>query len=281
MRHSVMPVVARARRAYRLRLGILVGLLAITVLWALHDIYSRHERTEWEHPVSIAVALVQMGPVDQAALNLLSTRFHALEARLASEYHRYGGRLERPVIFTLYGPVNVDKTAPADPDSDIPSLARHAYELWRWTHAVDKGSELPARSFDSRIYLVMRAPREAGVQWVEGSSELGGRVGVAKVELDVSSVDLALFVASHELLHTLGASDKYDASGRALIPSGLVEPDRVPRYPQRFAEVMARNLVLGPKSERPPESIAELGVGIATAREIGWAPQLPRPAPSR
>ena len=276
-----MPVAAKARRAYRLRLAILVGLLGLTVLWALHDIHSRHERTEWERPVSIAVALVQLGPVDQAALNLLSARFHVLESRLASEYQRYGGRMARPVTFTLFGPVNVDKPAPGDPGSDIPSLARHAYELWRWTHAVDEGSGLPARSFDSRIYLVMRAPHEKGVQWVEGSSELGGRIGVASVELDVSSVDLALFVASHELLHTLGASDKYDPTGRALIPSGLVEPDRMPRYPQRFAEVMARNLVLGPRSERPPESIAELGVGIATAREIGWAPPLPPPAPSR
>jgi hypothetical protein len=273
--------VAEARRAYRLRLAILVGLLGLTVLWAMHDIYSRRERTEWERPLSIAVALVQLGPVDQAALNLLNAQFHALEIRLASEYRRYGGHMARPVIFTLYGPVNIDKPAPAAPEADIPSLARHAYELWRWTHAVDEGCDLPARSFDSRIYLVMRAPREKGVQWVEGSSELGGRVGVASVELDVSSVDLALFVATHELLHTLGASDKYDPTGRALIPSGLVEPDRVPRYPQRFAEIMARNLVLAPGAERPPESLAELGVGIATAREIGWAPPLPRPAPSR
>jgi len=258
---------------------ILVGMLALTVLWAVNDIHSRRARTQWERPVSVAIALVQLGPVDQAALSSLSSRFPALEDRLAAEYHRYGGRLARPITFTLYGPVNADRPPPADPDSDIPSLARHAYDLWRWTHAIDQGSALPARSFDSRIYLVMRAPHERGLQWVEGSSELGGRVGLAKVELDISSVDLALFVTSHEFLHTLGASDKYDAKGRALVPSGLVEPDRVPRYPQRFAEVMARNLVLGPSSERPPESIAELGVGSVTAREIGWAP--PSDAPDR
>jgi hypothetical protein len=267
--------------AFRIRLAILVSLLAITVLFALNDIHSRRARTQWRRPVSVAVALVQLGPVDQAALNTLNGRFRVLEARIASEYHRYGGRLDRPVTFTLYGPVTVDRSAPADPDSDILSLARHAYELWRWTRAVDAGSGLPTRSFDSRIYLVMRAPLDKGRQWVEGSSELGGRVGVAKVELDVSSVDLALFVASHEFLHTLGASDKYDPTGRALIPAGLVEPDAVPRYPQRYAEVMARNLVLAPGAERAPETIAELGVGIATAREIGWAPQRTPPLPAR
>jgi hypothetical protein len=273
-----MRTEAKGRKAFRIRLGILIGLLAMTVAWAGHDIHSRHARTDWQRPVTVAVALVQLGPVDQSALSALHARFGVLEARFAAEYRRYGGRLERPVTFTLYGPVNVDRPPPADPDSDVPSLAQHAWQLWRWTHAIDEGCALPTHSFDSRIYLVMRAPRDRSLQWVEGSSELGGRIGVAKVELDVTSVDLALFVASHEFLHTLGASDKYDATGRALVPSGLVEPDRAPRYPQRYAEVMARNIVLGPGSERPPESIAELGVGIVTAREIGWAPGL---APAR
>src|SRR5258708_7517849 len=177
--------------AFRIRVLILVALLTVTVLWALHDVRSRRARTEWQKPVSVAIALVELGPVDGAALGSLGARFHELEQRLASEYHRHGGRLERPVTFTLFGPVHVDRAAPGDPDSDIPSLARHAYEMWRWTHAVDAGSSLPAGSFDSRIYLVMRAPHEQGRQWVEGLSELGGRVGLANVELDTASVDLA------------------------------------------------------------------------------------------
>jgi hypothetical protein len=271
----------RVRVAFRIRLAVLMGLLGITVLWALNDVHSRRARTEWERPVSVAVALVQAGPVDQASLNALRGRFFALEERLTAEYHRYGGRLQQPITFTVYGPVTVDRPAPADPDASLPSLARHAYEMWRWTHAVDEGAALSPRAFDSRIYLVARAPQDQGREWVEGSSELGGRVGLARIELDMSSVDLALFVVTHEFFHTLGASDKYDATGRALLPGGLVEPDRVPLYPQRFAEVMARNRVLAPGVERPPESVAELGVGIATAREIGWAAPLAPVAQAR
>jgi hypothetical protein len=275
------PAAVRACLAFRIRLAVLTALLTFTVLWAVNDIHSRRSRTEWERPVSVAVAIVQVGPVDQAAINALRARFFALEARLSDEYHRYGGRLQQPVNFTVYGPVTVDRPAPADPDTSLPSLARHAYDMWRWTNAVDEGGALSPRSFDSRIYLVARAPLDQGREWVEGSSELGGRVGLARIELDVSSVDLALFVVSHEFFHTLGASDKYDATGRALIPSGLPEPERVPEYPQRYAEVMARNLVLAPGVERPPESITELGVGTATAREIGWATPLAPPTPSR
>jgi len=105
---------------------------------------------------------------------------------------------------------------------------------------------------------------------VEGFSESGGRVGVARVELDASSVDLGLFVAAHELLHTLGASDKYDARGSSRLPEGLGDPDQSPLYPQRGAEVMARNRVVAPGLELPPGSLDELTVNHWTAREIGW-----------
>ena len=259
----------------RFRLWGLLGLLAATLSWAAHDIYSRRARNEWQRPLEVAVALVQLASTDPAASSALRARFSVLEASLASEYHRYGGTLPRPVHFILFGPVSVDRGPPADPDSSLLGLVQHAYAQWRWTHAVDLGTDLPARGFDSRIYVLLRPPHDSTRSWVEGSSELGGRVGLARIELTPATVDLALFVVTHELLHTLGASDKYDANGRALIPDGLVEPNRVPLYPQRFAEVMTRNLVLAPGSERPPESLAELGVGATTAREIGWSSSEP------
>jgi hypothetical protein len=270
-----MPINPSTRRGSRLRLTVLLGLLTVTVLWALYDMHSRHARTEWQRPVEVAVALVELGAVDPTAMNALRARFPALETRVAQEYHRYGGHLAHPIKFTLFGPVVVDRPPPADPDATLLSLTQHAYEQWRWTRAVDQGSALNTRDFDSRIYLVARTPRDVSRNWVEGSSEEGGRIGVARIDLDSSVVDLALFVVTHEFFHTLGASDKYDTTGRALIPDGLVEPKRVPLYPQRYAEVMTRNRVIGPGIERPPESLAELGVGTGTAGEIGWTSSEP------
>ncbi|MET0794279.1 MAG: hypothetical protein ABW061_22340 [Polyangiaceae bacterium] len=266
---------ARSGVAARIRLWALLAVLASTVLWAWHDIHARAARTEWQRPVEVSVGLVQLGQVDPAALAALRARFPALEQRLGAEYRRFGGSLVRPVTFTIFGPVSVDRPPPADPDGSVLSLAQHAYAQWRWTRAVDRGSNLESAGFDSRIYVVVRAPRDSARSWVEGSSEQGGRVGVARIELAPSTVDLALFVVTHEFFHTLGATDKYDEQGRALMPAGLVEPDRVPLYPQRFAEVMTRNVVLAPGSERPPESLSELGVGNETAREIGWLSSAP------
>jgi hypothetical protein len=91
-----------------------------------------------------------------------------------------------------------------------------------------------------------------------------------EVELDPEMADLALAVVGHELLHTVGAEDGYDASGAARLPEGFAEPDRVPLYPQRFSEVMARGRPLAPGREALLDTLGELAVGEATARAIGW-----------
>lgn len=95
-------------------------------------------------------------------------------------------------------------------------------------------------------------------------------VGIAQADIEPDSLDFALFVAAHELFHTLGASDKYGSTGDALFPQGFAEPQRSPLWPQPGAEVMARNVPIGPGRERPPETLSELYVGETTAREIGW-----------
>jgi len=102
------------------------------------------------------------------------------------------------------------------------------------------------------------------------NAEQEGRIGIVDVELDASMVDLTLFVVAHELMHTLGASDKYDANGRTIVPDGLVEPDRTPLYPQRSAVVMARNRPVSASAEATPETLDELAVGSSTAKELGW-----------
>jgi hypothetical protein len=175
-----------------------------------------------------------------------------------------------PFVFTFAGPVDVAGGPPEAAGDGVLDAVRHSWALWRWTSHVDRAATLDASSFDSRIYVAARPPVNARQLFIEGESEEGGRIGVVEVELDASMADFALFVTAHELLHTVAASDKYDTAGRTLVPAGLAEPDRVPLYPQRFAEVMARNRPLAPEFEEPPADLSELAVGPATAREIGW-----------
>jgi hypothetical protein len=78
-------------------------------------------------------------------------------------------------------------------------------------------------------------------------------------------------VVAHELLHTLGATDKYArASGQPLEPDGLGDPQQQPRYPQRFGEIMAGRIASSARQAEMPDGLDRMLVGPATAREIGW-----------
>jgi len=268
------PETARERRSrtfFRVRVTVLLAVLAGVLLFAWRDVRSRHERTTWERPLSVALVLVREGPVGHAAVAAFRSRVPALEARLTEERRRYRPDAMHPFAFTFAGPVDLGASPPHAAGEGPIAAAQHAWAMWRWTRKVDALAGLDSGAFDSRIYVAARPPASEEREMVEGESEEGGRVGVVEVELDDSMADLALFVATHELFHTLGATDKYDESGRTLVPAGLAEPDRVPRLPQAYAEVMARNRPVEPGVEVPPESLAELAVGPETAAEVGWA----------
>jgi hypothetical protein len=254
--------------ASRIRVVLLLAVLVVVAAYAVHDVVERRARTEWKRTLNVALVVVQAGPVSPSALAAISARRPALEAKLTSELQRYRPGAAAPFAFVCFGPVEQHRAPPGEPAEGVLGLARHALELLRFTRDVDARAGVPTRGLDARLYLIVRPPASAARQFIEGKSENGGRVGLALVELDDSMVDLALFVGAHELLHTLGATDKYDATGNTRIPEGLAEPERA--FPQRYAEIMAENRPLDPTHEVPPSSLEELRVGALTAAEIGW-----------
>jgi hypothetical protein len=78
-------------------------------------------------------------------------------------------------------------------------------------------------------------------------------------------------VIAHELLHTVGATDKYDfADDAPRFPEGYGNPGQVPLYPQRTAELMAGRRVLAPGQWQQAASLDEVVIGPTTALEIRW-----------
>lgn len=256
---------------YRLRVTLLGSVLVAVCAWACFDVMDRRARTEWNAPITVGVVVMRLGDVSPEALVRLTERVRVLERRLSMELRRYRPEAQQPMIRLVpYGPVEVTEPPPDVPGTTLWERLVHTVELFQYTSAVDRAAGVPTLALDSRIYLLAEPPRSGFDYSVEGYSEAGGRVGVARVSLDATTVDLGLFVVAHELFHTLGASDKYDEHGRTRIPEGLAEPDRVPLFPQPGAEIMARNRVVDATREIAPDSLEELYVGRWTAREIGW-----------
>lgn len=259
----------RSRTFFRIRVAVLLTILGGVLLFAWRDMRSRALRNDWSRTLDVAL-VVASTDLDEQVLARLRSRISFLEDRLDQELRRR--RPEGPTPFEIHlFEVEAPAAAPPLPEGDgLVDAAQWSWDLRRFTAALDAAAGIEDRRFDARIYLLAREPIDARKKAVEGIGEQGGRVGLVEVELDVAMVDFALFVAAHELFHTVGAGDRYDAAGEPMVPEGLADPDAVPLFPQARTELMARHRAVAPGVSKPPESLEELVIGDVTAREIGW-----------
>lgn len=259
----------RSKIFFRIRVAILLAILAGVLLFAWRDVRSRALRNDWSRTLDVAL-VVTTSDLAPGVVDRLRARADFLEDRLEGELRRRRPEGPKPFEIHLFE-VDAPAKAPPLPENDgLVDAARWSWDLRRFTAALDSAAGLGDQTFDARIYLLAREPIDARRKAVEGIGEQGGRVGLVEVELDAAMVDFALFVAAHELMHTLGAGDRYDASGEPIVPEGLADPDAVPLFPQARTELMARHRAVAPGHSEPPESLEELVVGDVTAREIGW-----------
>ncbi len=252
------------------RVSVLLTILGLLCFWAVDDAWGRSSRLEWNKPLDVALVLTAERPIEPATLQAFRERVRDLERHLQKEMARYRRADMPPIRFYVYGPVTVPPPPPPLDsggllDEVIDGFGRRVYAA-----KVNRQAQTPLVGFDSHIYIAANAPSSTPLSFVEGFSEQGGRLGFVSVQLDLTMIDFALFVTTHELFHTLGASDKYVGSGRTVVPGGLVEPTRVPLYPQPSADVMAHGRPLSPVLDAPPSELEQLGIGPATAREVRW-----------
>jgi hypothetical protein len=252
----------------RARILFLLALLGATAAWAASTEHRRHVRTRWDRPVEVGVVLLDRdGAADarqwRRGLDELASHLHA-------EMNRCRGAGFPPFRFSLAGPVPWSGSLPLSPPSDgLGDRTWHALDLWRALRDVDAAAGTAGARWDVRVYvLAVKVPGWDG-SFAEGVGALNGELVLVRGS-GAGDLSMPLQVIGHELLHTVGASDKYDAAGHALEPEGLADPDAEPRFPQRHAEWMVGEVAVAPGVGRLPSSLSEVRVGPATAREIGW-----------
>ena len=195
-------------------------------------------------------------------------QFQGIERFLGREVERFGHSLERPVRLEL-GPT-IAEQPPGLPDGrSLPSIMWWSLKLRWWASDVTSGEDGPPP--DVRIFVRYHDP---DVDFpLENSVGLQkGMVGIVNGYAGRTQDGANNVVIAHEFLHTLGATDKYDAaSGLPLFPQGYAEPARSPRHPQRYAEIMGGRIALSADDAMIPTSLKYVVIGDETAREIRLA----------
>lgn len=98
-----------------------------------------------------------------------------------------------------------------------------------------------------------------------------GKIGSVNLFASTAQAAQNEVVVTHELLHTFGATDKYDlATGQPIYPLGYTQPEQQPLYPQRQAEIMGGYIALSATQNKMPDSLTQVGLNKATAIEVGW-----------
>jgi hypothetical protein len=250
-----------------IRLGILLLILALAIYTTLFD---RLSTTDWDETLRIGIFPLNARDDEVSAAyieGLTDEDFEDIEQFLNQEARRHGVYLQRPVRVDRFAEVS---EKPPERAADAGIVATMWWSLKMRLYA-NRNARPPERAPPQiRIFVLYHDPTDTrSVPHSVGLQK--GLVGVvhAYAEAEMSAPNNVVIV--HEILHTLGASDKYDLASLAPhYPDGYAEPDSDPLYPQSVAEIMAGRYALDEDSFAMPMSLDEASVGNATALEIRW-----------
>ena len=192
--------------------------------------------------------------------------FEPMAEYFAEEGARYNLGLRRPVEVQLGDIVQEIPPAPPNDGSILSTMIWSLkFRLFAWQNS-PKVSVKP----DIKLYLLYYNPTTS--PRLSHSTALNkGRIGRVNLFGDKSYAKQNLVITAHELLHTLTATDKYDlATTLPIYPEGYADPEKAPRYPQDFAELMGGRVAVSESKAEIPKSLAQTLIGAKTAREIGW-----------
>jgi hypothetical protein len=194
--------------------------------------------------------------------------FRNLENFFVEEAAEYGIRMEQPIRFSL-APQITGLPPVIDPDANVLSVVWWSLRTRYWAWRVPRNP--PGAAPDIKLFVLYHDPaRSPSLPHSVGLQK--GLFGIVNVFADREMLGSNDTVIAHELLHTLGATDKYDLSNnQPRHPDGYAEPDKQPLYPQSFAELMGGRIPLSADTSQIPESLHQVVINRSTALEIGWS----------
>jgi hypothetical protein len=254
------------------RLRILV-LLLILLFVALNAYFDRVYSTDWDIPLRVTVFPING---DGSAVSeryigeLAGTNFVALESFFEEQANHYEVALERPVRFSRGARIR-ELPPMLQPGTGVLGSVWWSLRTRYWAWRVPEHGDGPKP--DVQLFVLYydpatspSLPHSIGLQ--------KGLFGIVNAFADREMEGSNDTVIAHELLHTLGAIDKYAVgTNQPLHPVGFAEPDRVPLYPQTRAELMGGRIPVSPSEASIPASLRQVVVGPLTAHEIGWTKQ--------
>ncbi len=247
-----------------------LSLFLLLIFVATGSYLSKLRATDWEDTLWVAIYPIN-GDNSQASAdyirNLNDEPFIAMEAFMASEGARYELPLERPLHIYVGQPIDDQPPLPPATGSWLDIVVWSLkLRYWAWQASSEQDGPTP----DTRIFLRYFDPQTSpALGHSIGLQE--GMIGIVNGYANRRQEGTNNVVILHEVMHTLGATDKYGPDNQPIFPEGYAEPELRPTHPQRYAELMGGRIAISAEQAEMPDSLKLARIGSATAAEIAWS----------
>lgn len=247
----------------RIRIGFLLLILAGV---ALETWRNQTRATAWRDTLHVALYPINADGGDATAAYIAQLdhdSFAEIETFFAEQAQAYGVHTLRPVRISLQAPLQ-DNPPPPPRHANALQAIVWSLHLRGWAWRQPRGTPPPT------VRLFVRYWNGGEALALDSVGLHKGMIGVINVFGQRAMTHANAVVIAHELLHTLGASDKYDPQTlMPLDPEGYADPQVQPRWPQSRCEVMAGRIALDAAHAVQAPSLAQCVIGPATAAEVG------------
>jgi hypothetical protein len=252
----------------------IVLLLSILFVIVVGTWMTEKRMAAWERPILVTVypvAADDRPSTLEFARNIEADSFDAVNQFFATQSRPYGFSVTPAFRFQV-AEASTDRPPQVPEQFNTAAIGWWSLKMrwWTWKKSLTDGL------VTADIQMVMMLHN------LSGGSEMGisvgmrkGRYGIVKAYARKSLEQTNLVVFTHELLHVLGATDKYVLStGDPIYPEGFADPDQQPLFPQTRAEIMGGAIPISTVSYAMPDSLGQCKIGRLTAEEIGFLGKL-------
>lgn len=244
-------------------------LLLIFIGVALGAWRAKTQSVEWKYTLPVNIYLINGDDSAVAAeyLNSLTVdEFKPIEMFMGDEALRYGRASNASIQIRMGG--KIDERPPVPPRNGSAlevvmwSLSMRWWAYWN-SDTVGPGPQV-------KMFVLYFDPAQ-NTRLAHSTGLQKGLIGRVNIFAASSMTEQNNVIITHEFLHTLGATDKYDpANNLPLFPDGYANPELKPLLPQRFAEIMAGRTPLSTTEAETPPALEDALIGKKTALEINW-----------
>ena len=250
----------------KIRIAIL---LFILFLVGANAYLTQQRITDWDQSLAVAIYPINAdgSPFTADYITLLTPEvFKPIEQYLHNAGKQYSLELADPALLNLAPEIG---TLPPSPPVGENMFAIMWWSLkmryWAWKNDTYSG---PLTNI--QVFVLYYDPQtHSQLDHSFGLKE--GHICMVKAFATRHQAARNNVIIAHEMLHTLGATDKYNLQTlQPRYPEGYADPEKKPLLPQKYAEIMGRAIPLSSSESKMPESLAYTLVGPITAKEIKW-----------